>query len=179
MIINPQCVQHFQQLMGHQNITDTQLTVPSSLPSGAPSVQASSQWAGRMVDRWGWYAPPPWRNKHHMKQTNKWRNNVQMLGFRWRNKDQSNTAYLITICVCNLVRTLMQGSGSRCIIHIEMDPVVVNMVLDRSRREGIKIHTHKDNVHKQLKKIQHSKVSIESGRVFLFGRQGKKTPQSL
>lgn len=69
-----------------------------------------------------------------------------MLGFRCRNKDPGHTAYLITICVCNLVRTLMQRSGRRCIIHIEMDPVVVNVVLDRCRKEGIKVHTCKDNV---------------------------------
>lgn len=39
--------------------------------------------------------------------------------------------HLITICVCDLVGTFVQSIGSRGIIHIEMDPVMVNMVLYR------------------------------------------------
>lgn len=43
--------------------------------------------------------------------------------------------YLITICVCDLMRTLVQSTGSSSIIHIEMDPVVINVVLNIQDKE--------------------------------------------
>ena len=53
------------------------------------------------------------------------------------------SAYLITVCVCDLVGTFVNGGRCSNVIHVEMGSVVVNVVLQEKReRLEQKKNTH-------------------------------------